>query len=231
MKEFLRRILIYSSLNTLNLLNIIFAFSFCKRIKDKIFYFTPDVFSPQFFVFSSTFFINNMFIPKGSTVLDIGTGSGILAIFAAEKAQQVVATDINPDAIKNARINIKLNGLTQKIELRSGNLFRQIEEKFDIILFNPPYYPLKPKTYLEAAWCGGRSYTVLRNFLKKAKNYLTPNGLIQISLSSYMHLNFIKKLIHKHKFTPILLARKFLFFEILYLYLLIPKEIHYDKKA
>ena len=196
-----------------------------------MFYFSPDVFSPHFFVFSSTFFIKHMYIPRGAKVLDIGTGSGILSIFAAEKAQKVVATDISPNAIQNARINIKLNNLNHKIELRLGNLFRPITERFDTILFNPPYYPLKPKTYMEAAWCGGNNYTVLRNFLRKAKNHLSSTGFIQISLSSYMHVNFILKLIQKYRFQPVLLARKFLFFETIYFYLLIPKELHHGKNT
>ncbi len=223
MWEFFRKILIQGSLTILKLLNLIFFFSFLKRIKGKTFYIVPDVFSPHFFVVSSTFFVQHLVIPKGSKVLDMGTGSGFLALFASEKAQKVIATDLNPNAVLNARINVKLNNLSKKIELRRGNLFRPITEQFDVILFNPPYFPLKPNTYTEAAWCCGSNYLILRNFLTNAKKYLTSSGMIQISLSSLMNLEFIDKFIKKCGFRSILIARKFLFFEILYIYILIPK--------
>jgi release factor glutamine methyltransferase len=224
MREFFQKILMYGSLSILKLLNFLFLFSFFKKIKGKILYFTPEVFNPHFFVASSTFFMENLHITKGSAVLDMGTGSGILAILAAERAQKVVATDISPYAIRAARINVKLNNLSKKIKLRRGNMFHPITEKFDVILFNPPYYPLKPKTYMEAAWCCGEGYSMLRKFLTNAKKHLTPKGVIQISLSSYMDLNFIKKLIKTKGFRQIMVARKFLLFEILYLYLLVPQD-------
>jgi release factor glutamine methyltransferase len=168
--------------------------------------------------------MEHLYIPKDSAVLDLGTGSGILAIAAAERAQKVVASDISPYATHNTRINVHLNKLSNKITILKGNLFHPIHEKFDIILFNPPYYPFKPKTYIEAAWCGGENYALLRRFLSQAKGYLNPNGVIQISASSYTDLNFIKRLFKKHNFHPIMVARKFLFFEILYIYLLIPQK-------
>ena len=224
MREILRRILMYGSLYLLKLLNFTFLFSFFKKIRGKIFYFSPDVFSPHFFVVSSTFFLDHLYIPKDSIVLDMGTGSGILAIFAADHAKKVIATDISPYAVRNARINVKLNQLSDRIQLRKGNLFRPVKEKFDVILFNPPYFPLKPKTYMEIAWCCGENYIILRNFLAKAEKFLNPEGVIQMSVSSYMDLKFMKKLFRKYGFHPILVARKFLFFEILYIYLLIPQR-------
>ena len=224
MREFLRKFLMYGSLNVLKLLNFFFLFSFYKKIRDKTFYFTPNVFSPHFFVVSSTFFLEHLTVPKGSTVLDMGTGSGILAIFAAKNAKKVIATDISPEAIENVELNVKLNALSKKIEIRRGNLFKPISEKFDVILFNPPYFPLKPKTYMEAAWCCGTNYFFLRKFLKNAKKHLNSKGIIQISLSSYMNLEIVLKLVKYYKFHPILIARKFLFFEVLYIYILVPKE-------
>ncbi|MHA1277689.1 MAG: HemK2/MTQ2 family protein methyltransferase [Candidatus Helarchaeota archaeon] len=204
-------------------MNLVFIFSFFKKFKGKILYFSPEVFNPQFFVVSTSFFAQHLYIPNDATVLDMGTGSGVLGILAAQRAKSVTATDINPYAIRNAIINVKINKLQTKIKLKRGNLFRPITEKFDVILFNPPYYPVKPKTYLEMAWCCGENYQIIRAFLSQAGKYLTERGFIQISVSSYMDLNFIKKLFKKYRLQPIVVARKFLLFEILYIYLLRPE--------
>ena len=212
----------FGAIDTIKILNLVLPFSFFYKIKGKMFFITPDVFNPYFFVVSSGFFADHMAIPKNSSVLDLGTGSGILAIFAADRARRIIATDINPYAIRNTRINSKLNGVSNKIIVRKGSLFRPIKEKFDIILFNPPYFPLKPKTYLEAALFCGPNYLLLRKFLANAKKYLNPQGIIELSLSSYINLNLVHKFFKKYGFRPIIIARKFLFFEIIYLYILIP---------
>ncbi|MDD1778814.1 MAG: methyltransferase [Candidatus Helarchaeota archaeon] len=224
MREFLKKILMYGTINILKTVNFAVSFPFFYKTHGKTFYTVPEVFSPYFFVVSSTFFAEHMVIPKEATVLDLGTGSGILAIFAADKARKVIATDISSYAVRNARINSRLNKLSNKITVLRGNLFRPLKEKVDLILFNPPYFPLKPKTYLEAALYCGPNYRTLRNFLATAKQHLKPHGLIQLSLSSYMDLELMHNLFRKYRWRPIVVARKFLFFEILYLYLLVPVE-------
>lgn len=67
-------------------------------------------------------------------------------MFAAEKAKKVVATDINPLAVKCAKINAKINSVTEKIDIRHGNLFDPVKnERFDLIIFSPPYFPSTQK--------------------------------------------------------------------------------------
>jgi release factor glutamine methyltransferase len=222
MREFLKKILMYGTINVLKALNFVVSFPFFYKTHEKIFYTVPEVFNPYFFVVSSTFFAEHLCIPKEAAVLDLGTGSGILAIYAADKARKVIATDISPYAIRNARINSKLNKVSDKIIVRRGKLFGPLKEKVDIILFNPPYFPLKPKTYFEAALYCGPNYRVLRKFLAEATQHLKPHGFIQLSLSSYIDLNLMHKLFRKHRLRPIVVARKFLFFEIIYLYILVP---------
>ncbi|MHA1267722.1 MAG: HemK2/MTQ2 family protein methyltransferase [Candidatus Helarchaeota archaeon] len=224
MKGFFKTFLMYGSIISLKILNSLIHAPLITRIDDKFICFAPDVFNPMPFIGSSKLFYHHLAIPRSSKVLDMGTGSGILAIFAAEKAHSVLASDLNPKALRVAKINIKMNKLAHKIQLRKGNLFNTIPEKFNVILFNPPYFPVKPKTYLDLAWCGGRRYEFLRKFLRKARYHLTSGGFIQISLSSLMHLKFIHKLIDATNYRRILIGRKVLFFEILYLYILIPQN-------
>lgn len=224
MREIFRKIMVQISIKTLKLLNEFVPLSTYQKIRNKYFYFSSDIFNPTFFVISSTLFVKHLAIPKGASVLDMGTGSGILAIFASEQAAKVLATDINPYALRNTRINIKLNRLSDKIRIRKGNLFNQITEKFDVILFNPPYFPLTPKSYMELAWCCGPTYNFLRNFLRQARQHLKPHGFVQMALSSLMHLDLLHLMFRKYKFRSILIARKFLLFEIIYIYILIPEH-------
>jgi release factor glutamine methyltransferase len=99
-------------------------------------------------------------VKKGDIVLDVGTGCGILAVVAARKAKNVVATDINPHAVKCAKLNAKTNRVNNKTDVRLGDLFKPIRktEKFDLIIFNAPYLPTassEQKTWVGRAWSGG----------------------------------------------------------------------------
>ncbi len=77
-------------------------------------------------------------ISEGKTLLDIGTGSGILAIIGAVcSAEKIVATDIDEVAVETAKINIAKNNCSEICDVRCGNLLEcVIDEKFDIITAN-----------------------------------------------------------------------------------------------
>ncbi len=73
-------------------------------------------------------------------MLEVGTGTGFLALVAARRARQTVGTDINPEAVRALKINALLNHLEDRVEARQGDLFAPVAgEQFDVILFNPPY--------------------------------------------------------------------------------------------
>jgi methylase of polypeptide subunit release factors len=73
------------------------------------------------------------------TVLDLGTGCGILALQAARHARRVVATDISERALAIAALNARLNNVTS-IEFRLGSLYEPVVgERFDRIVSNPPF--------------------------------------------------------------------------------------------
>jgi methylase of polypeptide subunit release factors len=92
-------------------------------------------------------------IPKGSKVLDVCTGTGVIAIAAAQLgASKVVAIDLNPEAVKNAIINRDALGLKQ-IDIREGSLFEPVKnELFDVIIINPPYINLQLQTKLKSVF-------------------------------------------------------------------------------
>ena len=74
---------------------------------------------------------------QGGQLLDVGTGSGILALAAARLgAKGVVAVDIDPDAVRVARENVAHNGLEDAIEVRQGDLLQGLSQQFDFAAAN-----------------------------------------------------------------------------------------------
>ncbi|MBI4786847.1 MAG: methyltransferase [Chloroflexi bacterium] len=126
--------------------------------------------------------LNATLVPAGARVLDLGAGSGIGAIFAARWAARVVASDINPEAARCARINALAHHLEHKIETRIGDLFAPVgEERFDVILFNPPFYRARPRDLADAAW---RSPDAFERFLRELPLHLNDTGRALVVLSS-----------------------------------------------
>jgi ribosomal protein L11 methyltransferase len=80
---------------------------------------------------------------KGISVLDVGTGSGILAIVAAKLGtQEVLGIDTDPVAIEVARENVERNGLKGRVRIRKGSIGK-IQERFDLVLANIDFKGLK----------------------------------------------------------------------------------------
>lgn len=140
----------------------------------------------------SFLFAENLSVGEGDVVLDMGTGCGILGILAAIKASHVVCVDINPFAVRCAKENARLNRVSTKLSVVSGDLFAPLDpgERFHTVLFNPPYLPVEnPEggSWLEQAWAGGASgRKVIGRFIAKAPRYLKAEGrllLMQSTLS------------------------------------------------
>jgi methylase of polypeptide subunit release factors len=144
----------------------------------------PQVFNPALF-WTSEFMIqslNERLISPGSRLLDMGTGSGVGAIFAAQWADRVTAVDINPAAVRCARINVLLNEVENSVTVKEGDLFTAVPgETFDVILFNPPYFSGRPQSDLDRAF---RAEDVIERFMAQSGERLAPNGRALILLSS-----------------------------------------------
>ncbi len=75
------------------------------------------------------------------TIVEVGVGSGIISTILAKELPnaKIIAVDISPDALKVAGKNIEAFGLSDRVELRQGDLLSPITEKIDILVSNPPY--------------------------------------------------------------------------------------------
>ncbi len=157
-----------------------------------------------------------------SKVLDIGTGSGILAITAAKKREvkSVVAADVNNDALKFAATTAAKEGVKRKIKFAKSDLFSNITGKFDTIVFNPPYLP-QDKGITDAAIYGGKhGYEILERFLNSCVSYLNKNGIILIVFSSRTNKQKVDGIIEANCLEFEELQQKRIFFETLYAYLI-----------
>jgi release factor glutamine methyltransferase len=144
----------------------------------------PGVFNPALFGTSELLArtLAGGLVPAGASVLDMGTGSGIGAVAAARWAGRVVAVDSNPAAVRCARINALLNGVEERVTVRQGDLFAAVAgERFDLVLFNPPYFRGEPRDSLEAAF---RSPDVVERFAAGLAAHLTPGGQALVVLST-----------------------------------------------
>jgi HemK-related putative methylase len=155
-----------------------------ERVGDVPILVLPDVFNPKLFRTGQALaeYLSGVAIHPGMKVLDLGTGSGVGAVFAARLGAKVVATDINPAAIRCARINILLNGVDDRVDVREGDLFEPVEgERFHLVLFNPPYYRGAPRDAWEYAW---RSEGLLEQFILRLPDVLAEDGRAFIMTST-----------------------------------------------
>ncbi len=123
-------------------------------------------------------------------VLDMGTGSGILAVDAAAKPKvsQVVAVDVNPAAVEASERRATAVGAAGKMEFVTSDLFENVEGVYDWILFNPPYLPGGGDCD-EASWAGGEAGAeTVRRFLREARSYLKKKGSILMVYSDHTGL-------------------------------------------
>ena len=132
---------------------------------------------------------DNLQINEGQSVLEIGTGSGIVAMYASRLTDRITVTDINLDACMLAEKNFEENGITC-IEVLFGNLFEPVKNrKFDVILFNTPYLPTEDDEVLDDtinyAFDGGlNGRKVIDLFLNEVGNHLNDGGIVQLIQSS-----------------------------------------------
>src|SRR3989344_9291415 len=132
--------------------------------------------------YESPYIAKKAIVENGDVVLDLATGSGIIALFCADKAKKVVATDINPKALHYAKFNAILNNLEDKIEFRLGNMFAPIKNmKFDLIIWNGPTLavPNIKKKYPIYCFGGADGLNFTRKFIKRAPKYLSKRGKMQ----------------------------------------------------
>ena len=162
----------------------------------------------------------NLEIKEGQSVLEIGTGSGLVSMYASLLTDDVTATDINYNALELAEKNFKLNNINT-IKLEFGDLFEPVKDKkFDVILFNTPYLPTDSEDIinddLNYAFDGGLDgRKVIDRFINEVSNHLNYKGIVQIIQSSLSDNNRTLDMFDRNGFiAEIAESEKFFFEEI-----------------
>ncbi|MFF9086017.1 methyltransferase [Streptomyces sp. NPDC014991] len=122
-----------------------------------------------------------------ASALDLGTGSGIQALHAAQHATRVTATDLNPRALHTTALTLSLSG-APAADLREGSLFAPVrdDERFDLIVSNPPFVisPGARLTYRDGGMGGD---DLCRSLVQQAGERLTEGGFAQF-LANWQHV-------------------------------------------
>ena len=182
----------------------------------------PSVFHPGIFITSRIFaaFLRSCDL-TGKSVVEIGTGSGILALSAARAgARSVLALDINPAAVAAARDNAARNGLSGIVSARSSDLLSATtaDEIFDVVVSSPPSFPGEPRDMADRAWHAGPSYRDIVLLFDQAYSHLAEDGAMYLLLSSDTDIALMRQLAGKAGFDWREVARHSIWVEAFIIY-------------
>jgi release factor glutamine methyltransferase len=144
----------------------------------------PGIFHPGWFA-SSKLMLRKLaeLDPEGKRFLELGCGSGVQACVANNMGAHAYASDITPDACKNATLNAEKNNL--QIEVFQSDIFDQfpVGLKFDTIFVNPPFADKYPEETTEFAFCCGEAFEYFNHLFQELKSRLAPKGELYMALS------------------------------------------------
>jgi len=190
----------------------------------------PDVYEPA----EDTYLmIENISLDSKDRVLEVGTGSGLIALSCAQQGCNVTCTDLNPHAVRLTYKNYQYNKphLKGSLAVIQGDLFQPIRplHQFDAVLFNPPYLPTQPEEQIggngwfdRAVGGGPTGLDCTYCFLTQVKNYLKPTGKSYIIASSLSPLQLIEQWSKQQHLHLKKISLKHFDDETLYLYQLTP---------
>lgn len=130
-------------------------------------------------------------VRDGERVLDMGTGSGVNGILAATKGAHVVAVDINPHAVEAAVANAARNGVSDRVDVRLGDVFSTVDGEFHLIVFDPPFRWFAPRDLREMA-STDENYRAMTTFFRGAASHLAAGGRMLIFFGTSGDIAFLR---------------------------------------
>ena len=138
-------------------------------------------------------FLQSQIANPKSEILDVGTGSGVIALSLAKHFPEakVFAVDVSDDALALAKENAVRLGLNERVQFRKSDLLENLPERFDLIVANLPYVSMQDRHLLarevlqdpEMALFGGpNGDEIVRRLIEQAPSHLNPNGLLALEI-------------------------------------------------
>ena len=162
----------------------------------------PQVFSPK--LFSESVWFGKQLTPlcQGKKLLEVGTGTGIIAIMCAQAGARVTATDINPEAVRNAQENFQTYNVEGQVYYADVYTGLPEDKKYDIIFWNHPFNlstePEK-KDLLKSIF--DYRYKALEQYVAQARNYLTQNGRLLLGTGNLADFKQLERIAQRHNYT------------------------------
>lgn len=182
----------------------------------------PGVFHPGFF-FSTKILLDHIetYNLKGKTFLELGAGSGLIAISSVKKGAIVTATDMSSLALENIGINKQLNHVA--FNHHYSDLFDQVPKQiFDYIVINPPYYRGKIRDDASLAWYAGEQLDYFQKLFQQLPDYMSKAGKVLMILSDECEIDEIQNLASVHRLSFRKIFAKKLLWETNFIF-----EIHF----
>ena len=150
---------------------------------------------------------------KNKNCLEMGCGAGLSSIVMAKKEASVTSVDVDVEAVKAVKHNS--DKLSLNITALQSNLFNNINDKFDLITFNPPYLPDGQEQYMKyledvkhQLFGGKTGREIIEKFLEESKSHLKKNGKILLQISTITGENEVLELCYDFGFRTKILKRK-----------------------
>jgi release factor glutamine methyltransferase len=171
------------------------------------------VFTPKYFIPASSSAPNCCW----HKLLELGAGSGLIAMSAAVKKSIVTATDINPVAVKYLQLNSKQNNA--ELNIFQADVFDTIPQTtFDIIAINPPYYKKNPASYSDYAWYCGENGEYFQKLFSRLSDYIHTKSVVLMVLCDGCDIAMIESCGIQYHFTMQKLVTKHNLVETNYIY-------------
>ena len=184
----------------------------------------PGVFHPGFFLSTKIFleFLEKISV-SDKKVLELGAGSGLISLVIARNGGMAFASDVSTIAINNVRENARRNNLD--VQVIQSDLFQNMpQEKFDLVIVNPPYYPGDPSSESERAWYCGKNFEYFLILFDQLKNYMHQNSEAYMILSEDCDLAKIEAIALQREMKMLKVYQKKKYWEWNYIFRIVPSS-------